>query len=230
MRNRSLIRAYSTILQKAKAPNTSRPVGREFKEISIPVPWGHLAGRWWEPYDMRPILAVHGWQNNLGVFNRLIPLLKNDIGVLTFDLPGHGLSSRLPLGVYYHFTHYLLCIDYIREYMHWDTISLLGHSMGGMLTGTYTLMNSGKIDFTICVDGLKPLPISNAFKCASKSLSKFWRLNSFAGSRTEPPSHTLEEIKQMITGTHGRSIDPEQAHHMMERSIAPSKEHPGELI
>nr|CAH7722200.1 unnamed protein product [Callosobruchus chinensis] len=82
---------------------------------------------------MRPVLAVHGWQNNLGVFNRLIPKLDRNVGFLTFDLPGHGLSSRLPLGIYYHFTYYLISIEYIRLYMKWDTISLLGHSMGKFL-------------------------------------------------------------------------------------------------
>lgn len=35
---------------------------RPCKEIKIPVPWGHIAGKWWGPEDKRPILALHGWQ------------------------------------------------------------------------------------------------------------------------------------------------------------------------
>lgn len=35
---------------------------RDFKEISIKVPWGQIAGKWWHPYDLRPILSLHGWQ------------------------------------------------------------------------------------------------------------------------------------------------------------------------
>ena len=31
-------------------------------EIKIPVPWGHIAGKWWGPTNIRPILAIHGWQ------------------------------------------------------------------------------------------------------------------------------------------------------------------------
>nr|CAH7722198.1 unnamed protein product [Callosobruchus chinensis] len=89
------------------------------------------------------------------------------------------------------------------------------------------MLNSSRIDFTICVDGLKPLPISNAFQYASRNLNQFWRQNAFASSTTEPSSYTLEEITREITTPHGRSIDPEHAHHMMERSIAPSRTHPG---
>ncbi|CAH0555979.1 unnamed protein product [Brassicogethes aeneus] len=42
------------------------------------------------------------FKDNCGSWNRLIPLLKKDVGFLTIDLPGHGLSSKLPHGVYYH--------------------------------------------------------------------------------------------------------------------------------
>lgn len=35
---------------------------REFKEVSVKVPWGQIAGKWWQPYDVRPVLALHGWQ------------------------------------------------------------------------------------------------------------------------------------------------------------------------
>lgn len=35
---------------------------RQFKEVSLKVPWGQVSGKWWEPYDSRPILTLHGWQ------------------------------------------------------------------------------------------------------------------------------------------------------------------------
>lgn len=35
---------------------------RDFKEVSIRVPWGQISGKWWEPYDIRPIISLHGWQ------------------------------------------------------------------------------------------------------------------------------------------------------------------------
>lgn len=35
---------------------------RNSKEVAIKVPWGHVRGKWWEPFDVRPIVASHGWQ------------------------------------------------------------------------------------------------------------------------------------------------------------------------
>lgn len=32
------------------------------EEIRIPVPWGHIAGKWWGPKNKRPVVAYHGWQ------------------------------------------------------------------------------------------------------------------------------------------------------------------------
>lgn len=34
----------------------------DFKEVTIKVPWGHIAGKWWGPTDVRPVLSMHGWQ------------------------------------------------------------------------------------------------------------------------------------------------------------------------
>lgn len=40
----------------------AKNVDRNVEEVRIPVPWGHIAGKWWGPRDRRPIFVVHGWQ------------------------------------------------------------------------------------------------------------------------------------------------------------------------
>lgn len=47
----------SQILSIRKCSNLTN----SFKEVKIPVPWGHIAGKWWGPTDKHPILALHGW-------------------------------------------------------------------------------------------------------------------------------------------------------------------------
>ncbi|KAG8302741.1 hypothetical protein J6590_025016 [Homalodisca vitripennis] len=69
---------------------------REPVEIKIPVPWGHISGKWWGPQDKNPVIAIHGWQDNAGTFDNLAPLLPADVPFLCIDLPGHGFSSHLP--------------------------------------------------------------------------------------------------------------------------------------
>lgn len=48
-------RLFSTVFK------TDENVNR-FEEVKIPVPWGHVAAKWWGPQDKRPILVLHGWQ------------------------------------------------------------------------------------------------------------------------------------------------------------------------
>lgn len=58
-------------------------------EVRIDVPWGHVAGKWFGPKNIRPILMLHGWQDNAGTFDMLIPLLPKHISYLAIDLPGN---------------------------------------------------------------------------------------------------------------------------------------------
>ena len=41
----------------------------------MPVPWGEMRGKVWGPDHGRPVLCLHGWADNCGTFNTLIPLL-----------------------------------------------------------------------------------------------------------------------------------------------------------
>lgn len=70
----------------------------EVKEVQIPTDWGHIAGKLWGSGQQRPILALHGWQDNAATWDTLIPLLPKDISILSIDFPGHGLSSWYPKG------------------------------------------------------------------------------------------------------------------------------------
>lgn len=42
---------------------------------------------WGKPND-HPILALHGWQDNAGTFDKLIPLLPTDLYVVCLDFCG----------------------------------------------------------------------------------------------------------------------------------------------
>ncbi len=41
-----------------------------------------------------PLVLLHGWGVNQGVWQQLVPLLSNDFTVLTPDLPGFGTASQ----------------------------------------------------------------------------------------------------------------------------------------
>ena len=44
----------------------------ECREVTIPVPWGVIAGQDWGPVTGVPWLALHGWLDNAGSFLPLV--------------------------------------------------------------------------------------------------------------------------------------------------------------
>lgn len=48
-------------------------------EFRMTVPWGEIRGQVWGPSNGRPVLCLHGWADNCGTFNTLIPLLPKGI-------------------------------------------------------------------------------------------------------------------------------------------------------
>lgn len=74
-------------------------------ELEFEVPYGKLAAKTWheETDECKRVLALHGWMDNSGSFDNLMPLLKHKDGlyIVALDLPGHGRSSQLLPGSSY---------------------------------------------------------------------------------------------------------------------------------
>lgn len=99
----------------------------------LTIPGLTIAYKTWGSADHPPILALHGWLDNAGSFDRLAPYLAKDFYLIAVDLPGHGLSSHLPSGCHYHFADGIFTLAEIIHGLHLDKTHLLGHSMGACL-------------------------------------------------------------------------------------------------
>ncbi|KAF5272132.1 hypothetical protein FQA39_LY01214 [Lamprigera yunnana] len=200
---------------------------RTYEEVRIPVPWGHVAGKWWGPQDKRPILATHGWQDNCGTFDTLIPYLPSNLPILAVDFPGHGLSSKLPAGMFYHATDNIVLIKRICEYFNWDKLSLMGHSLGGIVNFMYAGLYPNTVDFLISFEALKPFSLEKkSFERMSKSIENFLKYLKLMESGSEPPSYSFEVLEQMLYEGSRKSISLENCKYILERNIAPSKYEP----
>ncbi|XP_030746811.1 probable serine hydrolase [Sitophilus oryzae] len=226
----SLYRSVSKFCLTIRQPNNyCRNLSNKntFKEVAIPVPWGEIRGKWWGPTESRPILILHGWQDNCGSFDRLMPLLNNEVGYLAIDLPGHGYSSRLPAGIPYTITEYLSTIKYVEKYLGWPRVALMGHSLGSAVSFTYTMIYPDKVDFLVCIDGAKPLVPKVTKNRLTRALDAFLKNSDLVIENREPPSYTIEEMKRIIHQPNDGAVDIDVAHYLMERNIAPSKTQPG---
>ncbi|ERL90600.1 hypothetical protein D910_07947, partial [Dendroctonus ponderosae] len=202
-----------------------------WQEVAIPIPWGEIRGKWWGPLDRRPILALHGWQDSSGSFDRLLPLLQEEQrSFLAIDLPGHGFSSRLPPGVYYDYPAYIFTLQHIAQHFQWPKLSLMGHSLGGIIAYSYTMFYPQQVDFVVSMDGIKPLVHKDRISLMAKNLQAFLRGNEHAMSAEEPPSYTLEEMKQRVHLSNWRSVALEFAPYLLYRNIEPSRRSPGKFF
>ncbi|XP_006787429.1 serine hydrolase-like protein [Neolamprologus brichardi] len=127
-------------------------VKQEVSELSIPVPWGEIRGKAWGPEHGHPVLCLHGWADNCGSFNTLIPFLPQECRYVAVDIPGHGLSSHRPPGVFYSFPAYAVDVRRVAESLSWTKFSIMGHSMGGNIAVMFSTLYPEMVDGIIVLD------------------------------------------------------------------------------
>uniref|UniRef100_A0A3Q0QZL6 Serine hydrolase like n=1 Tax=Amphilophus citrinellus TaxID=61819 RepID=A0A3Q0QZL6_AMPCI len=112
---------------------TSSTMKQAVSELSVAVPWGEIRGKVWGPDHGRPVLCLHGWADNCGTFNALLPLLPKEFRYVAVDLAGHGCSSHRPPGVLYAFPSYVMDVRRVIDALQWSKFTIIGHSMGDAL-------------------------------------------------------------------------------------------------
>lgn len=200
-------------------------------EIRIQVPWGHIAGQWYGDQLQRPILALHGWLDNCGTFAKLAPLLKSYRSILCIDLPGHGFSSHLPIGIQYETLEYVRTILRVMRTYNWKTVSLMGHSMGGSVAFHFAAFYPEHVDIIIGLDMItyrtyssKDMPTELEY-IITKNVEFNERLIDKCVAM-EPPCYTMEECERLLYESTDRSINLENCKYILERNVTRSTLHP----
>lgn len=201
------------------------------REITIDVQWGKVAGKWWGPLNVRPVVALHGRGDNAGSFDRLIPLLPQHLSYFAIDLPGHGFSTRNINGQVHSIINFVYFIHMIREKFRWSKISLIGHSMSAAHVFIYAALFPDKCDMVIVLDTLKPYVRGSqaTINQMRDMINSTYKVDSRKNESAEPPSYAYEEIIDKLTQkTIYSAITRESAPHLM-RGVEMSKEHPGKM-
>lgn len=193
--------------------------------MKIKVPWGHISGKWWGPQNVRPILALHGREQNAGSFDCIIPLLPDHLSYLAIDLPGHGLSSPIPLGQVYSTENYLYVFRLIRTQFQWDRISLMAHSMSSVHSFVYAALFPDEVDMLIGISFVRPHVITplrttvGIQECISNTAAVDVRAQE---TDIEPPTYDYENMLQKMTEIIG-SDDRLAAEKLLCRGVVQSK-------
>lgn len=98
----------------------------------------------------RNIVLIHGGGDSQGVWDAWIDSLKTEFKIITFDLPGHGLSDPLPNNDY----SISKFVEYTELFVHKLKLRdfvIGGHSFGGETALKYVLANPDKATKMILV-------------------------------------------------------------------------------
>ena len=122
------------------------------KEIFFNVPWGVIAAKAWGPEDGKPFLGLHGWFDNANTFDRLAPLLPENIRFIAIDFPGHGKSSHRWPGMPDLNFEYVADVKKVISQLGWVNFSNIGHSMGAFVGSIYAGCFPNEVKNLVMID------------------------------------------------------------------------------
>lgn len=125
------------------------------QEIRIQLPHIDLAARVYGPEDGEPVLALHGWLDNSMSFDLLAPKLQG-LRIVAIDMAGHGHSGHRAPGAGYQLWDYALDALMATQQLGWEKFSLLGHSLGGIISVLIAGAVPERIERLALIDGLVP--------------------------------------------------------------------------
>ncbi|KAG9510011.1 Serine hydrolase-like protein [Fragariocoptes setiger] len=199
------------------------------KELRIPTPYGHVAAKeWGNPKGKHKILCVHGWLDNAGSFDLLLPLLlegRSDYHFVAMDHPGTGLSSHKPPGCEYTKFTMLIEIKRITEYLQWDKFTILGHSLGSHLTFMYACIYPECVLNVVSIDLTQPIiqSVKGWNIRSASSIREYLRFESQTEDDPEkndkiPVYSELEALKRIMEA-HASSLTEKSARVLMKRGV-----------
>lgn len=117
---------------------------------------GRLAALAWGRDDAPTWLALHGWLDNAATFSLLAPLLVERLGIriVAIDFAGHGQSAWLPAQVDYALWDYVQDILDALDALGLERATLLGHSMGAMVSSLVAAALPERVERLWLIDGL----------------------------------------------------------------------------
>ena len=186
------------------------------QELELRTPYLRLAARAWGPEDGIPVLALHGWLDNVASFDTLAPLLAG-LRLVALDLTGHGHSGHRPPGAHYHFVDFVPDVIAAADALGWQRFALLGHSLGGGIVSFIAAILPERITQVAMIEGLGP-PTSDPADGPANLRKTIAQMEQLPNKR--PPVYaTLEAAIQ--TRCEASGLSWQAASMLVERSIQP---------
>jgi pimeloyl-ACP methyl ester carboxylesterase len=120
----------------------------------------------------QPVLCLHGWLDNAASFMPLAQQLP-ELALLALEFPGHGHSAHRSLDAHYYFFDWVQDVVALCRQQRWQALTVIGHSMGGMVATALAASFPELITKLILIDSL--------------------------GFITDEPQHAARQLREGIT-------------------------------
>lgn len=187
------------------------------EEIHLRLPHIELAAQVYGPADGIPVIALHGWLDNAATFARLAPKLRG-LRIVAVDFAGHGHSAHRPPGAGYALWDYVHDVLLAAEQLGWPRFSLLGHSMGAIVSVLLAATFPERVQRLALIDGLVP-PTVEA-DAAVATLAEALRGRLALAAKRKPLYPSLERAAQIRQRGVGH-VSFEAARLLAQRGLMP---------
>ncbi|MCR4509996.1 alpha/beta hydrolase [Pseudomonas sp. 32.2.56] len=188
-----------------------------FEEVRLRLPHIELAAHLYGPEDGVPVIALHGWLDNAASFSRLAPLLPG-LRIVALDFAGHGHSDHRPPGGSYAIWDYAHDVLQVAEQFGWQRFSLLGHSMGAIVSVLLAGAMPERIARLALIDGL--IPYTGEADTAPQKLGEALKAQLALAGKSKPVYAEFDRAVQARMRGIG-AVSREAAELLAQRGLMP---------
>ena len=143
-------------------PGTLEPVSHFFYSDRLKLQFWD-----WGTNGKPALILVHGGLDHARSWDWVARALRDDYHVYALDLRGHGNSAWAP-GALYSVAEHVLDLSALAEIVNAFPITIIGHSLGGVISLLYAGIYPGRVKKVVAIEGLGPPPNHRVHKPASE--------------------------------------------------------------
>ena len=165
----------------------------------------------WGNAGAPPVLLVHGGRDHCRSWDQIARSLQPHFHVLAPDLRGHG-DSDWTKGGSYSLTEYVYDLSRLVRSTAAQKVTIVGHSMGGMVGLIYSGTFPDQVSALVVLDGVTVLPSMKSMP-AHERIAK-WAAQLDDLQDREPRRYPSIEAAAAQMRAHNRRLPPELAQHL----------------
>ena len=170
----------------------------------------------WGNAEAPPLLLVHGGRDHCRSWDVIARALQSHFHVVAPDMRGHG-DSDWTKGGSYALTEYVYDLSRLVRTIGAGKVTLIGHSMGGMVSLVYAGTFPEQVERLVVLDGVTVLPDATTRPAHERITRWIGQLDKLHDR--EPRRYaTIEEAAAQMRA-HNTRLPPELAHHLATHGV-----------